>query len=156
MPPDQNKDAKDRPGVIAPPPLIFAAVFFAGWLLRSLLPMRAFLVPAIPFAIPSFAIAVWALVVMGRAKTNVDPYRPTTALVTSGPFAFTRNPIYLAMTMAFTLIQFERMQQRIERLSITDPLTGLYNRRGFARQLDAQCDNAPRISKHAHSEAMPN
>ena len=101
MPPDQNKDSKDRPGVIAPPPLIFAAVFFAGWLLRSLLPMRAFLVPAILFAIPSFAIAVWALVVMGRAKTNVDPYRPTTALVTSGPFAYTRNPIYLAMTMAF-------------------------------------------------------
>jgi hypothetical protein len=30
--------------------------------------------------------------------------------------------------LAFTLTQFERMQHRIEKLSVTDPLTGAYNR----------------------------
>jgi diguanylate cyclase (GGDEF)-like protein len=42
----------------------------------------------------------------------------------------------LAMTMAFTLTQFERMQHRFEKLSVTDPLTGAYNRRGLVHQLD--------------------
>ncbi len=50
----------------------------------------------------------------------------------------------LATTMAFTLTQFERMQQRIEKLSVTDPLTGAYNRRGFLHQLDIQSAAARR------------
>jgi len=35
----------------------------------------------------------------------VDPSRPTTAIVTSGPFRFSRNPLYLSLTvMYFELI----------------------------------------------------
>jgi len=29
------------------------------------------------------------------------PYKPTTALVESWPYSFTRNPIYLAMTVVY-------------------------------------------------------
>ena len=50
----------------------------------------------------------------------------------------------LAMTMAFTLTQFERMQHRIEKLSVTDPLTGAFNRRGFMHQLEIQSAAARR------------
>jgi diguanylate cyclase (GGDEF)-like protein len=50
----------------------------------------------------------------------------------------------LGLTMAFTLIQFERMQQRIEMLSVTDPLTGACNRRGFLQQLAQRWDEARR------------
>jgi len=37
-----------------------------------------------------------------RARTTVDPHRPARAsvLVTGGVFAFTRNPMYLAMLLA--------------------------------------------------------
>ena len=50
---------------------------------------------------------VWAAITMARAKTTIVPHRDPDALVTSGPFRFSRNPIYLAdvvFFMAFTLL----------------------------------------------------
>jgi protein-S-isoprenylcysteine O-methyltransferase Ste14 len=38
---------------------------------------------------------------MKRAGTNVDPREPTTAIVTGGPYRFTRNPLYLSMTLVY-------------------------------------------------------
>jgi protein-S-isoprenylcysteine O-methyltransferase Ste14 len=34
-------------------------------------------------------------------ETNMDPYKPATAVVTGGPFRFTRNPLYLSMTLIY-------------------------------------------------------
>ena len=31
----------------------------------------------------------------------MDPVRPTAAIVTSGPFRFSRNPLYLALTLVY-------------------------------------------------------
>jgi protein-S-isoprenylcysteine O-methyltransferase Ste14 len=36
---------------------------------------------------------------MTRAGTNVNPYKPTITIVDSGPFGFSRNPLYVAMTI---------------------------------------------------------
>jgi protein-S-isoprenylcysteine O-methyltransferase Ste14 len=41
-----------------------------------------------------------------RAETNVDPYKPSTAIVTDGPYGFTRNPGYLGMALVFSGIAF--------------------------------------------------
>jgi len=44
---------------------------------------------------------------MKRAGTNVRPDQPTLAIVTDGPFRYTRNPLYLASTglyLAVTLL----------------------------------------------------
>jgi protein-S-isoprenylcysteine O-methyltransferase Ste14 len=38
---------------------------------------------------------------MVRAGTNVLPTRPALAIVTDGPFRFTRNPLYLANAVAY-------------------------------------------------------
>ena len=35
---------------------------------------------------------------MKRAGTNVRPDQPSLAIVTDGPFRFSRNPMYLATT----------------------------------------------------------
>lgn len=36
-----------------------------------------------------------------RARTNPVPWRPATALVTDGPYRFTRNPMYLGMAALY-------------------------------------------------------
>jgi protein-S-isoprenylcysteine O-methyltransferase Ste14 len=44
-------------------------------------------------------IDVSAMRALARAKTTIMPHRGSEHLVSDGPFAFTRNPIYLANTM---------------------------------------------------------
>ena len=39
---------------------------------------------------------------MRATGTNVDPTLPTTAIVVSGPFRFSRNPLYLALTLVYS------------------------------------------------------
>ena len=36
-----------------------------------------------------------------RAGTDANPYRPSTALATDGPYRFSRNPAYLAMAITY-------------------------------------------------------
>jgi len=43
----------------------------------------------------------WFFRTMRRADTPVDPREPVSRLVTAGPFRYTRNPAYLAMTMIY-------------------------------------------------------
>jgi len=45
------------------------------------------------------ALSMWAIQQFRIADTSPDPREETTALIESGPFRFTRNPLYLAMTL---------------------------------------------------------
>jgi protein-S-isoprenylcysteine O-methyltransferase Ste14 len=96
-------DAKDTANVLTPPPLAWAVAFLAGLGLNWLSPLSF-----VPLGIPRIwiggivvaigvALAVSALATFRKAGTRVEPYKPTTAIVTHGPFGFTRNPIYLGM-----------------------------------------------------------
>lgn len=92
----------DRPGVLAPPPLIYGVCFLIGWLTHRWLP--PIVIPMwIGFALIAvgLAIAMWAIVLMHYAGTHVDPYAPTTAIVTRGPYRVSRNPIYIALTLVY-------------------------------------------------------
>jgi protein-S-isoprenylcysteine O-methyltransferase Ste14 len=44
-----------------------------------------------------FGLAIWAIVTIRQAGSRVETNMPTTTIVTSGPYRFTRNPIYVAM-----------------------------------------------------------
>jgi protein-S-isoprenylcysteine O-methyltransferase Ste14 len=46
-------------------------------------------------------LAGWAFARFIRAGTNIPTNRPTTALVTAGPYRFSRNPIYIALTLLY-------------------------------------------------------
>jgi protein-S-isoprenylcysteine O-methyltransferase Ste14 len=98
---------KDAPGVFAPPPLIFGISFLLGYFGRRWTPLpiieRSTLAIGIAatLMLSSLFIAVSAIVTMFRARTHVDPYEPTTAIVTTGPFRFSRNPLYVSLTLFF-------------------------------------------------------
>ncbi|MGA9776955.1 MAG: methyltransferase family protein [Limisphaerales bacterium] len=100
------KSSTDTPGVMACPPLVFLGGLGMGLLLHWLIPIRPF---PLKFSQPlggalclaSIAVGIWGSTAMRRAGTNVRPDRPVTALVTGGPFRFSRNPLYLSLTALY-------------------------------------------------------
>jgi len=98
---------KDRAGVIAPPPLIYLGGILIGLALnRWWRPWPIFATTAPRWSGLVLVVAGAAIIVAGRkalvaAETNVNPFKPTTAIVSSGPFRFTRNPLYLSMTIIY-------------------------------------------------------
>lgn len=98
----------DRARVIAPPPLILLLGLVAGilvhlrWQRRRLLP-GAWLGRAAgwPVIAVSALMGGWAVRTMRRGGEHPDPAEPTNSLVTTGPFAFSRNPIYVAGTLLY-------------------------------------------------------
>src|SRR6267142_14875 len=47
------------------------------------------------------AIAGWGLVTFRKARTTTVPGRASSTLVTSGPYRFTRNPMYIGLSLAY-------------------------------------------------------
>jgi protein-S-isoprenylcysteine O-methyltransferase Ste14 len=101
-----SNESQDNPGVIAPPPLIYAGALAIGLLANvlypiSFLPRGLSRVLGWPLIVSGFVIGSLAFREMKRAGTNVDPRQPTTAIVTEGPYRFTRNPLYLCLTLVY-------------------------------------------------------
>lgn len=96
---DQRRDTS---GVRFPPPLIYVAGFLVGVGLGLAFPIGALPLP-LAIAAGAVGVGVWlwldvtAMRRFQRARTSMVPMRPSTALVTSGPYRFTRNPMYLGM-----------------------------------------------------------
>lgn len=80
------------------PPLWTLASVVLAWGLARMDPLRFEGAPLIALALLAIAAAmmIWAAYTMARARTPVMPNRMPERLVTSGPFRFSRNPIYLA------------------------------------------------------------
>lgn len=96
-------DVPDAPGVLVFPPALFAGTLVLGLALHWLRPVS--LLPPLPARLAGLIVLLlsWWLVksaeaAMKRAGTNVRPDQPSLAIVTDGPFRFTRNPMYLATT----------------------------------------------------------
>jgi len=100
--------AKDTPGVIAPPPLIYLGFLLAGaglgWLLDepSLgLPDQLRRIAAVVLIAAGLMLDGAAAFTFRRAGTAVEPWKPSTSLVAAGPYRFSRNPIYVGFTLAY-------------------------------------------------------
>ena len=92
--------------VIVRPPLAWALAVIAAFALDWLMPL-----PFVPAAVPAgwlggaacvaaLALFAWAIATIMRAGSNVPTNRPTISIVDTGPYRFTRNPIYLGMMLA--------------------------------------------------------
>lgn len=101
-----TRQSDDTPGVLAPPPLITLGLIAAGLILDSFwairlpsLPPPLDPLPGIVILLAGFALSGWSVLEFLHQRTNPDPYHPTTTLITSGPFRFSRNPIYVAFSL---------------------------------------------------------
>ena len=102
---EQPRQRRGTAGVIAPPPVIYLGFLGLGFVLESLLPGAE---------LPGWAQWIGAVVIVAgvallisfelafkRTGTDANPYRPSTALATDGPYRFSRNPGYLGMAITY-------------------------------------------------------
>ena len=101
----------DTPQVIVLPPLVYGGAFVIGLLLHLVFPLH--ILPktlargiGVVCVLVSLPLAFATLRALSRAHTPVDPMKPTTALVTEGPFRYSRNPIYVALTLLYLGVAF--------------------------------------------------
>jgi protein-S-isoprenylcysteine O-methyltransferase Ste14 len=93
-------DFVKRPLAI-PPQIAFVALVL-GSLLHAFVPVTWRVIPAVPaigilLLVFGIFLAVWAALLFRSKRTPIYPTTQPTTLVTSGPFRFTRNPIYLGL-----------------------------------------------------------
>ena len=88
----------DTAHVLILPPLLYGMAFVLGLLLHLAFP--AHILPTtlargigVVCVLGSCPLALLTFRVLSRAHTPVDPMQPTIALVTEGPFRYSRNPI---------------------------------------------------------------
>lgn len=98
-----------HPGVKFPPPLILVAGLALGWLADRYLaawPMSPLTGTGIRtagavLAIAGLALSLWGAITFRMAHTAVIPHYPASRLVRTGPYRFTRNPMYLGFSIAY-------------------------------------------------------
>ncbi len=97
-------DKTDTAGVIAPPPLLALAALALGLLLDRLMPAYVLTVLlsrgeriaiGVILVAAGVALGISAMRAFTRAGTYVEPWKPSTALVTVDIFSWLRNPMYV-------------------------------------------------------------
>ena len=89
-----------------PPPVVGLVVAAGMWALAHVpplveLPKLVRVLVALALGVIGIAIAIGGVASFRRAKTTVNPLKPeaSAALVSTGVYAFTRNPMYLGMAL---------------------------------------------------------
>jgi protein-S-isoprenylcysteine O-methyltransferase Ste14 len=96
----------DNAGVPIPPPLIYLAGFGGGLALEAAWPIDGLDNPArwivgLAGILGWVAIGARAFGLFRRKGTAVIPTSPASTLVTTGPFRFTRNPMYVGFALLY-------------------------------------------------------
>ena len=95
------------PGITVPPPVIYLVALLVGIGLQRPWPTAPFPVPWSYFAgavVPLVALVIMPPVLMRfrRAGTTFFDFRKrASALITDGPYRFSRNPSYVALTLLY-------------------------------------------------------
>ena len=97
----------DSPGIRVIPPLVYAIAFLIGYGLEHAWPLvdeswKWTSAGGIILACASFFLVVPAILLFRRASTPLDVRKPATTLITQGPYRYSRNPQYLALTLLYS------------------------------------------------------
>ncbi len=95
--------------IVVPPPVLFAGSFLLAFGLDHLVPL-----PRPPADVAeTLRVAGWIVFALGHvvmfagigrfawARTTIIPHGQASTLVTSGVYAFTRNPMYVGLSIAY-------------------------------------------------------
>lgn len=98
--------APETAGVAVPPPLLFATGLGLGLAAGRVQPdaeksARFARVLGGASVVAGIALGLAAIRELKKAGTNLDPFKPSTALVTGGVFRYTRNPAYVGATSIY-------------------------------------------------------
>ena len=90
-------------GVVRPP-LIYLTSLILGAVIHLALPVpflpRTLAVPlGVPLVAATIALFSYSVAIFRAAGTPVPARKPTTVIVRTGPYRFSRNPIYLAFSV---------------------------------------------------------
>ncbi len=90
-------------GEVYPPVYLLLGLVLMG-VLHGYLPLFQYLDPplcyvGVPLALGGIVVAAMGAASFARASTGLVPFTPATVLVTGGLYRYTRNPMYLGMTL---------------------------------------------------------
>jgi|RhiMetdeSRZDD1v2_1073273.scaffolds.fasta_scaffold1340909_2 protein-S-isoprenylcysteine O-methyltransferase Ste14 len=103
------QDMQDHADVVVKPPILFAGAVLLGCLLSWIAPLgpglgsantRA-LAAGGALALIGFALGALSVREFRRAGTSLIPGEPSTVLLESGPYRYTRNPIYIGFVIFY-------------------------------------------------------
>lgn len=94
----------DAPGMLVRPPILLLGSIALGLILQAVWPIR--FVPAAltmivgaPLVGLSLVLFTFSVKKFRAAGTGIRAHEPTTVIVISGPYRFSRNPIYLSFAL---------------------------------------------------------
>jgi protein-S-isoprenylcysteine O-methyltransferase Ste14 len=106
-----GSELQNGAGVALPPPLVFVGLLTVGVLFDRLvtgwfvdLPGFSRYTLAVVLAAAGLLLLAGAIRLFRRAGTRPEPWKPTTAIVTSGVYRLTRNPMYVGMAFVHAAI----------------------------------------------------
>lgn len=109
---DAGSAARDkqhaRPSTVPWPPILILATAIGAIVLGHAVPLTwpgrddlAARVVGLSFGVAGIALIAWAAITLRRHRTTIMPHKAASGLVTDGPFAWRRNPIYLGDALIF-------------------------------------------------------
>ena len=100
-----------NPGVKFPPPTLFLLGLGAAWLLETKVVRLRLIggnantgiieILGTVLIVLGLMLSFWGMLTFAQAKTAILPMRPATRIVDHGPYSFTRNPMYVGMSLAY-------------------------------------------------------
>jgi protein-S-isoprenylcysteine O-methyltransferase Ste14 len=95
---------EDSAQVRLPPPLVFLAAILLGVTLQKIHPL-AFIpetlrwITGAPMIALGLGVVIYCNGLFSRSGTNIAPWKPSSHLIFSGPYRFSRNPIYASFVL---------------------------------------------------------
>ena len=106
-----ESDAHHGPGGKRPPPIIYLAALFLGlgldylWPTAPLPSLWGYVTGSI-IGLASISIVMPVLARFKKSATTFDVRKPATVLITDGPYKYSRNPSYVALTLLYLGLGF--------------------------------------------------